>query len=62
LRQHQLEDIGKATFVGWTHRQEAEHWERSDRLAFLVFELAALDGTTRIEAFNDLQDPSEFTS
>ena len=61
LRQHQLEDIVKATFVGWTHPQEAEHWERSDRLAILVFEFAALEGTRGIEAFNDLQDPSHRT-
>jgi hypothetical protein len=45
LRKQQLEDIAKARFGGWTHRQEAEQRERSDRLALLVFELAALEGT-----------------
>ena len=50
LRNQQLKDATDTLFGGWRRGQEAEHQERSDRLARLVRELEILDELTRRSA------------
>jgi len=45
LRKQQLVSLAKNTFGGWTPEEEAAHDNYTSRLALLVLELDALDGT-----------------
>lgn len=40
-----MKSIASATFGGWTNEQVADHDKRAERLALLIRELDARDGT-----------------
>ena len=50
LRKQQLESLAKGTFGGWTPEEEVAHEKCTNRLALLVLELDALDGTQWLDA------------
>jgi hypothetical protein len=50
LQGQQLESFATGTFSGWPPKQEAAHEKRGNRLALLVLELNALDGTHWMDA------------
>lgn len=45
LHEQQLDSSSSATFIGWTQTEEAAYDKRSERIAFLNAQIAALDGT-----------------
>jgi hypothetical protein len=46
LRQQQLEDLGDATYVGWTHEERATHEQRANRIAELFRQIERHDDTS----------------
>jgi hypothetical protein len=44
LHKEQLDANSSATFIGWTQEETAAYDKRSERIAFLNAQLAALDG------------------
>lgn len=46
LRQQQLEDVGDATYVGWTQEESATHERRANRIADLFRQIERHDGTS----------------
>jgi hypothetical protein len=42
LRQQHLDAMRKATFLGWSNEEWAEHERRAERLRALILDLAAL--------------------